>query len=93
MAKKKKESAKKPTLKCVWNMGTPCGGDVIERELFNKQIKVPICDNHTEEHKHIMILHKNGYDIEELLQQHADERKSEVLILKLSKLDTDDVEL
>lgn len=80
-------------LKCVWNMGTPCADDVQERELFGQQIKVPICSNHVEEHKFVMILHKNGYDVEEILQQTPEYRKGEVLVLKLSGLDTDDIDL
>ncbi len=80
-------------LKCVWNMGTDCSDDVEEVEFFNKQIKVPVCKNHIEEHKYVMILHKNGYDIEEVLNQTPEYRKGEVLVLKLSGLAGDDVEL
>ena len=80
-------------LKCVWAMGTPCEGKVSETELFAKQIKVPICENHLEEHSHVMILAKNGYDVEAILQENADYRKQEVLVLKLSGLDLSNVEL
>jgi hypothetical protein len=79
-------------LKCVWNMGTPCSDDVEERTLFQSQIKIPICINHYEEHKNIILLHKNHYDVEELLQKTPDDRKAEVLTILLSKLDTTDVE-
>lgn len=80
-------------LKCVWNMGTECTDDVQEIEFFHNQIKVPVCSKHVEEHKFVMILHKNGYDVEEILQQTAEYRKGEVLVLKLSGLDDSDVDL
>jgi len=80
-------------LKCVWNMGTDCSDEVEEVEFFNSQIKVPVCKNHIEQHKFVMILHKNNYDVEEILQQSPDYRKGEVLVLKLSGLDDSDVDL
>ena len=80
-------------LKCIWDMGTPHNGEVKKVEFFSKQIKVPVCESHIEEHKYIMILHKNNYDIEEVLNQTPEWRKQEVLVLKLSGLDTGDVEL
>jgi len=84
---------KKSKLKCVWNMGTECTDDVEEVELFGNQIKVPICKEHVEHHKYVMILHKNGYDVEEVLAESPEYRKGEVLVLKLSGLDTDDIDL
>ena len=83
----------KSNLKCVWAMGTECEGDVEEVEFFSNQIKVPVCASHIEQHSHVMILHKNNYDVEEMLQQSAEYRKGEVLVLKLSGLDKCDVEL
>ena len=80
-------------LKCVWNMGTACSDDVQEVEFFGAQIKVPVCGNHIEEHKFVMILHKNGYDVEEVLQQTPEYRKGEVLIIKLAGLDDSKVDL
>jgi len=80
-------------LKCVWNMGTDCSDDVKEVPFFSSQIKVPVCSNHVEQHQYVMILHKNGYDVEEILQQTPEYRKGEVLVLKLSGLDDSDVEL
>ena len=80
-------------LKCVWNMGTECSDKVEEMGFFDSSIKVPVCSNHVEEHKFVMILHKNDYDVEEILQQSSDFRKGEVLILKLSGLDKCDVDL
>ncbi len=84
MAEEKKE------LRCVWNMGTDCGGTVEELEMFNKSIKIPVCENHKSEHQILVILHKNKYDIEEVLKWTADKRKEEMLILKLSGLLTDE---
>ena len=39
------------------------------------------------------ILHKNGYDVEEILQQTPEYRKGEALVLKLAGLADDDIEL
>ena len=80
-------------LKCVWNMGTDCSDEITEIEFFNTQIKVPVCSNHVEQHKFVMVLHKNNYDVEEILRQTPEYRKGEVLILKLSGLDDSDVDL
>lgn len=80
-------------LRCVWSMGDECTDDVEEVEFFDSQIKVPVCGNHVEQHRCVMILHKNDYDVEEILQQTADYRKGEVLVLKLSGLDKCDVKL
>lgn len=81
-------------LKCVWGMGTPCSGKVEEVSFFDGQITVPVCEGHTEEHRDVMILHKNNYDIEQVLQMTNEERRKEVLTLKLSGLsDGEEVEL
>jgi len=80
-------------LKCVWNMGTDCSDDITEVAFFNTQIKVPVCSNHIEQHKFVMVLHKNNYDVEEVLQQSPEYRKGEVLVLKLSGLYDSDVDL
>jgi hypothetical protein len=78
---------------CVWNLGTPCGGSVEEKKLFHDQIKVPICENHFEEHKIIILLFNNGYEVEEILNQDAEWRKQEALTIQLSGLaKIDDVE-
>jgi hypothetical protein len=91
-----KEAAKtepKKKLKCIWNLGTPCSDDVILRKMFKKaetgvpQIEIPICSKHFEEHMEIMLLHKSGYDTEEILQQTPEWRRQQVLIIKLSGLD------
>lgn len=92
--KNKWDKFKKTTEACVWQIGTPCGGEVREAELFDHQIRIPICENHLQEHEDIMLLHKNKYDVEEILNQKAEQRRQEVLTLKLSGLQTDeDIEL
>lgn len=79
--------------KCVWQIGTPCGGETTQKEFFNHQIRIPVCGNHLNEHREIMVLHKNGYDVEEILNQTPEWRKQEVLTLELSGLETGNVEL
>lgn len=74
-------------------MGTDCSDEIVEIEFFSTQIKVPVCSNHVEQHKFVMVLHKNNYDVEEILQQTPEYRKGEVLVLKLSGLDDSDVDL
>lgn len=84
----------KEKLKCVWQMGTPCSEEVAtETEVFGKQIRVPMCPAHLEQHTHIMILAKNGYDVEAILQETPEYRKGEVLVLQLAGLDVNNVEI
>jgi hypothetical protein len=86
-------TTKKEELKCVWHLGSNCTGEITEQELFNHQIRIPICECHLAEHKEIMLLHKNGYDVEEILNQTTEWRKQEVLTLQLSGLDSGEVDL
>lgn len=74
-------------LECVWNMGTPCEGKTNEQDLFDAQIRVPICTDHLQQHRDILTLHKNGYDIEDVLQMASDDRRREVLTIGLSAID------
>ena len=74
-------------LECVWNMGTPCDGKIGEEDMFDAQIRVPICEIHIKQHRDILTLHKNGYDIEEVLQMSAEDRRREVLTIGLSAID------
>ena len=57
-----------PRILCVWNMGTPCGGRVSKRLMFDRQLEIPICDKHLHEHQEIMVLHSQGHDIEEIVE-------------------------
>jgi hypothetical protein len=85
--------ATKPDEKCVWHIGTPCSdNDTDWKEMFNHQIRIPICANHYEQHLEIMLLHKNSYDVEEILNATPEWRRAEVLTLKLSGLETGEVE-
>ena len=78
---------------CVWNMGTECGGNKSKVKMFSKQLEIPICDKHLEEHKEVMILHANGHDIEEIVDMEPEERKRIVYTMILAGLDLDNVEL
>jgi hypothetical protein len=81
-------------VKCVWHLGSPCGGKTEIRPFFGGQLKVPVCENHLEGHKHIMLLHKNNYNVEQMLNESEEYRKQEVLTLVLGGLaKDDDVEL
>ena len=64
--------------KCVWNMGTPCSGELKEQLIFDGQVKVLICDKHKLEHIDVITLHSNGYKIETILQMSAQERRKEI---------------
>ena len=78
---------------CVWNLGDPCNGSVEKVLMFRKQLEIPICCNHLEGHKEIMILHGNGYEIEEVVDMAPEERKRLAHILMLSGLDLSQVEI
>lgn len=72
------EVESKPTkklTKCVWNMGDECEGEVTNEDIFENQIKVPICENHFTQHKEVMFLHSKGEDIDELMQMSREERR------------------
>ena len=87
------KATKPAKLKCVWNMGFPCKGKVEMKKILFGQIEIPICDAHLEAHKDIMILHKNNYDVEAVLNMTPEERKREALTLTVSKLDNGELEL
>lgn len=61
-------------MKCVWNLGTDCDGEVEKIEMFGGQISIAICESHLEEHKQIMFLHAKGHGIEEIIQKTPEER-------------------
>jgi len=44
---------------CVWNLGTPCEGKRYKELMFSKQLEIPICEKHVEEHREIMKIYKN----------------------------------
>jgi hypothetical protein len=78
---------------CVWNMGTPCEGKRYKELMFDKQLEIPICEKHVEEHKEVMILHANAYDIEEIVDMEPEERKRLVYTMVLAGLDVSGVSL
>ena len=53
---------------CVWNMGTPCDGKREKKLMFSKQLEIPICEKHFEEHKEVLRMRKI---IEILEEMHA----------------------
>jgi len=91
----KEETVKQPTeeQKCVWHLGSNCSGAVTLNKMFTGQLNVPICENHIEGHKYIMILHKNKYDVEQILNETEEWRKQEVLTLALSGVNIGEVDL
>jgi len=86
-------SKKKEKIECDFKLDTPCGGDVEYVKIFGGSCCLPICENHLQEHKEIMTLSANGYDVEEILNQTPEWRKKEYLTLQLSGLVSEDVEL
>lgn len=61
---------------CVWNLGTPCGGEIKNR-LFFDELKVSVCDQHVLEHQSIENLYDhpdNKMDIEDIMNLSHDER-------------------
>ena len=78
---------------CVWNMGTSCDGKRYKEEMFSKQLEIPICEKHVGEHREVMVLHNNGYDIEEIVDMEPDDRKKIVYTMILAGLDISGVEL
>lgn len=76
---------------CVWNMGTKCAGKICKQLMFNEKLEVPICEKHIEEHKEVMILQTNGFDIEEIVDMKPEERKRTAYTIILAGLDVDSV--
>ena len=80
-------------LECVWNMGTNCSdGEVKKYLIFDKQLNVPMCTQHYGEHLDVMILARNDYDVEKVLEMTSEDRRREVLTLELSGMNITDVE-
>lgn len=80
-------------VQCVWNMGTDCDGKRYKALMFSKQLEIPICEKHVDEHREVMVLHANGYDIEEIVDMEPDDRKRIVYTMVLAGLDLSGVEL
>lgn len=41
-------------LVCIWNTGGEHSGEVKWARLFNKQLKLPVCEQHLKNHKYIV---------------------------------------
>jgi len=61
-------------LKCVWNLGSECEGSVSKEPLFDKQLEIPVCEKHLQQHREIMALHRSGRDVEEIMEMDSEER-------------------
>lgn len=76
-------------LKCVWDMGNSCMGEIKEVAFFNQQITVPVCEEHVRSHKEVMFLHTVGEDVEEILVLSPEERTE---LYNKKKIEFPDVE-
>lgn len=85
-----KKNTKKEREECVWLLGTPHKGKVSKQLMFDKQLEVPICEAHFEEHKNIMLLVVNGYEIEQVVEMEPDEIKRLACTLQLSGIELKD---
>ena len=61
--------------------------------MFSKQLEIPICEKHFEEHKEVMILNGNGYDIEEIVEMTPEDRKRLSYTIVLSGMDLSNIEV
>lgn len=80
----KKKKDKKSEEECVWLLGTEHGGSVSKQLMFDKQLEVPICEEHFKQHRRIMLLVANGYDIEEVVEMDMEEVSRLAITLELS---------
>ena len=71
----KKINTEKKSIKCIWNLGYDCEGEVRIVEMFDKQISVPICDAHLDDHKQVVFLFNHGKNIEEIMTLTKEERE------------------
>ena len=56
-------------IKCVWTMGTSCDGEIKDQVMFKNQMTIQICARHSHDHKVILFLEQQGFDIEEILSK------------------------
>ena len=58
-------------MKCMWNMGTECGGKIQTLEILSRGavsgLTVSICETHLAEHEAIMYLYREGYSAEDII--------------------------
>lgn len=61
---------------CVWNIdGTECSGDIHNKELFDDEMTVPICEAHYDAHCKLMEIYTKSAAI---LKTHLSYLKKEV---------------
>jgi len=69
-------------MKCIWNMGAPCSGEILKEEMFSRQVNIPICRKHLDEHKQFFFINEYGdQTFEEYI--HMSSEKREEIFLKL----------
>ena len=61
---------------CIWEHEDSCDGEVVGREFFMRQVKLPVCEKHVYKHKMVMFLYEHGEDIEEILCLSPEDRES-----------------
>lgn len=83
---------------CEWQLDEECSGEVKHRRMFGKT-DIPLCEKHMEQHKTIIFLHLNGYNIDAIMDMSLEDRKREALTIQLSgiaemsdSLDADGIE-
>ena len=65
-------------VECLWCLGDEHEGKRFEAYLFKKSsdgIRIPICTHHLTGHRIIMSLHKDGMDIEDIINMTPEERE------------------
>ena len=65
---------------CCWNddRSSLCKGEVLEREIFEKQVNANLCERHYNYHKNLMILSTQGYELERLIELNISELEDKV---------------
>ena len=69
---------------CVWETGKSCDGNIEVVKLFNKELKMPICEGHLRLHKKVLKLVDHGWEIEKIIDLSVDEMIRECNIMKLT---------
>jgi len=64
---------------CIWDLGDPHEGKRFEAKMFKRSnispITIPICVNHLSGHRIIMSMHKQGMDINDIIDMGTKERE------------------
>ena len=63
-----KPETDKEVKQCVWNMGSPCEGELNNRMMFDGQLQIPLCNRHYIEHVMLMVIRQIcDIDVENLV--------------------------